>query len=101
MSGIEDLGGRIDFDFAPNPNHDIKFGTSYTYHHFFPGESTLNFSIDYPFADTLNQDINLDKYLDGGGDIRSLMSEEQNKIFVESPMISPKWHVKTQAVFQK
>ena len=29
------------------------------------------------------------------------MTEEQNKIFVESPMISPRWHVKTQAVFQK
>ena len=25
-SGIEDLGGRIDFDYTPNPNHDIKFG---------------------------------------------------------------------------
>ena len=61
----------------------------------------LKKQLDDNIIDKENQDINLDKYLDDGGDIRSLMSEEQNKIFVESPMISPKWHVKTQAVFQK
>lgn len=43
LAGIEDLGGRIDFDYMPNPNHDIKFGTSYTYHYFFPGETSLRF----------------------------------------------------------
>ena len=48
-----------------------------------------------------NEKIDIDKYLDGGGDIRELMTDEQNKIFTESPMIEPKWHVKTQAVFQK
>ena len=48
-----------------------------------------------------NEKIDIDKYLDGGGDIRELMTEKQNKIFTESPMIEPKWHVKTQAVFQK
>ena len=67
LSGIEDLGGRIDFDYAPSPNHDIKFGTSYTYHYFFPGESNLNFSIDYPTLDTLNQDVNLDTVLNFSG----------------------------------
>ena len=51
--------------------------------------------------DENNEKINIDKYLDGGGDIRELMTDEQNKIFTESPMIEPKWHVKTQAVFQK
>lgn len=48
-----------------------------------------------------NEEINLDKYLKGGGDIRALMTEDQNKIFTESPLIPPKWHVKTQAIFQK
>lgn len=67
LSGIEDLGGRIDFDYIPNPNHDIKFGTSYTYHHFFPGETNLNFSIDYPILDTLNQDVNMDTILNFSG----------------------------------
>ena len=60
LSGIEDLGGRIDFDFTPNPNHDIKFGASYTKHNFFPGESTLNVSFDFPQQDTSNTDFNLD-----------------------------------------
>ena len=67
LSGIEDLGGRIDFDYAPSPNHDIKFGTSYTYHYFFPGKSDLDFSIDYPTLDTLNQDVNLDTVLNFSG----------------------------------
>ena len=57
ISGIEDLGARIDFDYIPNPNHEIKFGVSYTNHFFFPGETSLaineiqpdpteNFSLD-------------------------------------------------------
>ena len=63
LSGIEDWGGRIDFDFMPNPNHDIKFGTSYTYHHFFPGETDLLIDYDYPTLDTINTDIYLDTML--------------------------------------
>ena len=50
----------MDFEYAPNPNHDIKFGTSYTHHYFFPGETSLNFSIDYPALDTANVDVSLD-----------------------------------------
>lgn len=42
ISGIEDLGARIDFDYIPNPNHEIKFGVSYTNHFFFPGETSLS-----------------------------------------------------------
>ena len=44
ISGIEDFGGRIDFDYIPNPNNDIKFGFSYTHHNFFPGETNLRIS---------------------------------------------------------
>jgi len=36
-SGIEDYSGKVDFDYAPNSNHDIKFGANYTYHTFRPG----------------------------------------------------------------
>ena len=57
LSGIEDYAARIDFDFSPNPNHNLKFGYSFTNHNFFPGETSLssnfessnnieNFSID-------------------------------------------------------
>ena len=63
LSGIEDLGARIDFDYLPNPYHDIKFGSSYTYHQFTPGETNLNILIDYPSLDTSNSDFRLDTVL--------------------------------------
>jgi len=37
ISGIEDIGARIDFDFLPNPNHFIKFGGNIIQHTFNPG----------------------------------------------------------------
>ncbi len=40
-SGIEDWSAKVDFDYAPNPNHEIKFGANYTYHTFRPGVSSL------------------------------------------------------------
>ncbi|MDA3927805.1 MAG: TonB-dependent receptor [Prolixibacteraceae bacterium] len=38
-SGIEDLTGKIDFDYFPNSNQSIKFGAQYTHHYFTPGAS--------------------------------------------------------------
>lgn len=38
-SGIEDIALNLDFDYSPNPNHDIKFGMHYTNHRFRPGVS--------------------------------------------------------------
>jgi hypothetical protein len=38
-SGIEDFTGKMDFDYAPHPNHDVKFGTNFTNHAFRPGVS--------------------------------------------------------------
>ena len=35
-SGIRDWSYQIDFDYNPNPNHHIKFGTGYLYHNFRP-----------------------------------------------------------------
>ena len=64
LSGIEDLGARIDFDFIPNPNHEIKFGTSYTNHNFFPGETAL--SINEILPDT-SQNFSLDTTLNFSG----------------------------------
>jgi hypothetical protein len=37
FSGIEDWGGKIDFDYIPSPNHYIRFGAGNTYHTFTPG----------------------------------------------------------------
>lgn len=36
-SAIEDIGGRIDFDYRPSPEHSIKAGISGTLHQFRPG----------------------------------------------------------------
>ena len=38
LSGIQDYGAKMDFDYVPNPDHFIRFGLNYTYHIFKPGE---------------------------------------------------------------
>ena len=35
-SGINDLTAKVDFDYHPLPNHEIRFGGNYTYHIFRP-----------------------------------------------------------------
>ena len=35
-SGINDVAGRVDFDYTPSPEHAIKFGGVATYHTFVP-----------------------------------------------------------------
>ncbi len=45
-SGIEDWAAKVDFDYFPSINHDIKFGTSFTNHHFTPGVTHLKFDSD-------------------------------------------------------
>ncbi|MBT6745256.1 MAG: TonB-dependent receptor [Flavobacteriales bacterium] len=41
LSGIYDVGGKVDFDYLPNPNHYVKFGLGETYHTFTPGVQTI------------------------------------------------------------
>lgn len=36
-SGINDWGGKIDFDYIPLPEHFVKFGSSFIYHIYNPG----------------------------------------------------------------
>lgn len=55
FSGIYDVGGKIDLDFLPNPNHYIRFGGGDVYHTFTPGVNTFkssssNSSIDTTFG---------------------------------------------------
>jgi hypothetical protein len=40
-SGIEDISGKIDFDYYPMPGHEMKFGAQYTYHYFSPGVTKI------------------------------------------------------------
>jgi len=41
LSGINDLAGKIDFDWVPNTSHFIKFGLSAIHHTFKPGKFDL------------------------------------------------------------
>ena len=43
FSGIEDYGGRIDFDFVPNPQHYIRYGAGWANHKFSPGATNFEF----------------------------------------------------------
>ncbi len=36
QSGIQDIGGKIDFDWFPSPLNHVKFGATYTYSEFIP-----------------------------------------------------------------
>lgn len=40
LSGIYDLGGKLDFDYFLNPNVKFKFGANSIYHNFRPGATT-------------------------------------------------------------
>ncbi len=44
LSGIDDLGGKIDFDYLPSPNHYVRFGVGEIYHTFKPGVNTFSAS---------------------------------------------------------
>ena len=58
-SGIEDYSGKVDFDYAPNPNHDIKFGGNYIYHTFRPGVTVAQVSGTTQAMDTTIGDQNI------------------------------------------
>ncbi|PHI20299.1 hypothetical protein CEQ90_08930 [Lewinellaceae bacterium SD302] len=45
-SGIYDLGGKLDFDYIPNPKHYIRFGGGLTNHTYRPGAVSLNLDVD-------------------------------------------------------
>ena len=54
-SGIGDLGGVIDYDWTPSPEHLVKFGAGYTFHSFKPERfSAVIRGLDY--AETLSPD---------------------------------------------
>ena len=54
-SGIQDWNGKIDLDYYPGSNHNIKFGGNYIYHTFIPYSASGNFD-DVDFStDTLSR----------------------------------------------
>lgn len=60
LSGINDVAGKIDFDFVPNPNHYVRFGASVIAHHFKPGKFDLDIILEgddnYKLDTILGQD---------------------------------------------
>ncbi len=58
-SGIEDYSGKVDFEYSPNPNHDIKFGTNYSYHTFRPGVTVAQITSNQQAMDTSIGDQNI------------------------------------------
>ena len=63
-SRIGDISAAADFEFNPNPSHDIRFGVTYIHHSFKPSITTLRYmeggSTDDPSAiDTTYGDKNL------------------------------------------
>jgi hypothetical protein len=53
LSGIEDIGAKVDFDFIPLPNHYIRFGASATHHTYRPGALAIQGSAGGFELDTL------------------------------------------------
>jgi len=51
-SGIRDWSGKMDFDYIPNPDLNLKFGTSIVNHRFTPGVNTYDLSVDEVSIDT-------------------------------------------------
>lgn len=66
FSTINDVAGKIDFDYLPSPNHYIKFGTSATYHDFRPGVQQIKSGtlIDTSFSQGTNKAVELDAYIE-------------------------------------
>jgi len=54
-SGIQDVAGKIDFDYIPNPNHHIRFGLGNTYHTYNPGALVLKGDFDEEDSEFLDK----------------------------------------------
>lgn len=66
FSGIREVTGRVDFDYTPAPEHNVKFGAGYTQHWFLP--EVAKGSVDWYDTLYMNSGITMDPTL-GGGDI--------------------------------
>ena len=58
-SGIRDVGGRIDFDYLPDPRHHIRFGLNFVQHRFNTGLFELRDIVsadDYFWTATVGED---------------------------------------------
>lgn len=59
-SGIQDFVGRVDFDYTPDPSHNIKFGGTLTHHIFTPeviGSKLQYIQNDYEYGEDYNYSL--------------------------------------------
>ena len=52
FSGIDDFGGKVDFDWIPTSNHLVKFGTGITQHKFSTGIISVSYEDNYSSMDS-------------------------------------------------
>jgi len=62
LSKILDLTAKVDFDYTPNPDHMVKFGTSYIHHTFVPEVSKM--SLNAYSSEQMNGTFTLDTAID-------------------------------------
>lgn len=53
FSGVRDYNAKVDFDFFPDPKHNLKFGINYTYHQLTPNVASAT-SDDVEFTNGFN-----------------------------------------------
>ena len=53
VSGINDLAGKIDFDYFPSPNHYVRFGVNAIHHAFHPGAFNIKSNEDITDIDAI------------------------------------------------
>ena len=76
-SGIRDISARVDFDYAPKPNHNIKFGTNYIHHIFRPEVSGSKIN-SYENYDGVELEYNLDTIIG-----QSIVHAEEINAYIE------------------
>ena len=74
FSGIRDFGARWDFDYYPNPDHDIEFGITSTWHTFTPGA----IGVSLGFGDTTLLDTTINNELARGLESSIYIEDQMN-----------------------
>ena len=78
-SGIRDLTGRVDFDFAPNPDHSMRFGTYYIHHIFSPqvlGTKLENFEQDDYEQNQVSIDTTIGESIIQAGELNAYFEDD-------------------------
>lgn len=53
-SGIRDWSAKAEFDFHPDPRHNVLYGVHYTYHTFYPGITLVKYNSTDPNSENID-----------------------------------------------